>query len=228
MANLSASFLSVEDEETRILCSKYFNKSDVVNLFTQKGLPTLVKNALKWKHIHLPVSDPYYLFTTVHEVIKNVQKAFGQAHEKCRITLSTKSDAYKRRYGEIDPDEQSAVDDEKRPVWWTSSLIAVSSHKNILHWKKMEHMYEKTSSKRKKLTMRLVPQNQINFTTKKVTMRLVPQSNKLNYLLGRVPWKCPMRLLRRATSLIVNFLWKSLVKYFEYQPSRIIWKIYRK
>ena len=84
-------------------------------MFTQKGWPTLVKNALKWKHIHLPVSDPYYMFTTVHEVIKNVQLAFGKAHEKCRITLSTKSDAYKRRYGIIDPDEQSAVDDEKRP-----------------------------------------------------------------------------------------------------------------
>ena len=126
MANLSASFLSVEDEETCILCSRSFNKSDVVNLFTQKGRPTLVKNVLKWKHIHLPVTDHYYLYTNVHEVIKNVQKAFGQAHEKCRITLSTKSDAYKRRYGEIDPDEQSAVDDEKRPELSTVKNNAIS------------------------------------------------------------------------------------------------------
>ena len=101
MANLSASFLSIEDDDSCILCAKSFNKNDVVYSFTQKGWPTLVKNASKWKSINVPVSDPYYFFTAVHEAIENLEVEFGKAHEKCRIILLTKSHTYRKRYGDM-------------------------------------------------------------------------------------------------------------------------------
>ena len=118
MANLSTSFLAVENEETCLLCKKSFSKSsDTVRSFSQKGWPKIVDHARKWKDVNLPVTHDYYMFTHVHEEIKDKSTAFGRAHEKCRVTFSTKCETFRVRFAKDTGDEKEIthVDDEKKP-----------------------------------------------------------------------------------------------------------------
>ena len=100
MANLS--FLKLEDEDSCLLCRTSFQKNDTVNSFTDKGWSSLINNASKWQNIKVPVGHEYYMFPSVYKSIKEEIKAFGRAHEKCRITFSSKSNQYKKKYGECD------------------------------------------------------------------------------------------------------------------------------
>ena len=120
MTNLSTSFLSLEDEETCLLCKSSFKKKDTVNVFTQKGWPKLIVYALKWKNINLPADHEYFMFTVLHENIRGVANAFGRAHEKSRITLSTKSAQHLKTFGELlvsdERETPVCVGDEKPTV----------------------------------------------------------------------------------------------------------------
>ena len=56
------------------------------------------------------------MYPDVHKCINDVDTAFGRAHEKCRITFSTKSAQYRKRYGEVCADEKnSATDEDEKP-----------------------------------------------------------------------------------------------------------------
>ena len=116
MAKLSTSFLTLENEETCLLCQLSLKKSDKINVFTEQGWPKLISNALKWKGITLPVDHQYYLFPSVYDTLKDAETAFGRAHEACRIVLCTKGDRFRKRF-EVSLDEKKAptiIDDEKQ------------------------------------------------------------------------------------------------------------------
>ena len=122
MAELSRSFLTLAKDETCLLCKSCFKQGDTVNHFTQKGWPTLINNAYKWKDINLPTDHEYYLFTSVYETLNAVEKAFGKCHEKCRITLSTKSAQYRKRFSALHFDEKKPpvterekIDEDEKP-----------------------------------------------------------------------------------------------------------------
>ena len=111
MANLSSSFLKLEDEEVCLLCKSSLKKDDTVNRFTQKGWQSLINYASKWSKINMPPTHEYFMFPALYESIKDEGTAFGQAHENCRIVLSTKSKPYRKKFGELSSDEKEVPDD---------------------------------------------------------------------------------------------------------------------
>ena len=118
MANLSSSFLKIEDEDSCLLCKSSFHKNDTVNTFTQKGWPSLMNNAAKWSNINVPAGHEHFLFPSLYLSIKDESKAFGCAHEKCRITFSSKSGQYRKKFGEYQAklDEKTEhIDDDEKP-----------------------------------------------------------------------------------------------------------------
>ena len=137
MAKLSRSFLMLEKEDTCLLCKSCFQRGETVNHFTQKGWPGLIKNALKWKDIALPSDHEFFLFTTVHDSLDGVEKAFGKAHEKCRITLSTKSSQYRKRFNDLHQDEKKApvvkqiIDEDEKPKVSRSTRLSNPVPKGI-------------------------------------------------------------------------------------------------
>jgi hypothetical protein len=116
MADLSASFLSVHDKDICLLCQHSFEKKDVVNSFTQKGWDTLIKNAAKWKDINIPTNHNLYMFTAAHEKLTGLEGACGEGHEYCRVTLSTKSAQFRKRYGLVSLDEKIRHDNPEVEV----------------------------------------------------------------------------------------------------------------
>ena len=113
---MSTAFLQLNSLDNNcLLCEKdVIDKTGSVT-FTDKGWANLKANAEKWRKVDFPADDPFYLFPSVHQKICNAKSAFGWAHQRCRITFSTKFDAYKYRYGMVPSDEKSSiVSDEKK------------------------------------------------------------------------------------------------------------------
>ena len=104
-----------------LICCKPFENYPVVQ-FTDKGWPSIQDNALKWKHINVPVTDPCFLYPTVCERIEG-KNAFGGAHKSCRITFGTKSPIYEKRFG--------PVQDEK--PFLTKPLLTMRKSLTLLH-----------------------------------------------------------------------------------------------
>ena len=104
-----------------LICCKPFENYPVVQ-FTDKGWPSIQDNALKWKHINVPVTDPCFLYPTVCERIEG-KNAFGGAHKSCRITFGTKSPIYEKRFGLVQDEKPTVVDDEKKPDASSSSSV---------------------------------------------------------------------------------------------------------
>ena len=106
-----------------LLCCRSFEKSKFVK-FTDQGWGTIQNAALKWKDINVDINDPTFLYTTVHERVRD-RNAFGAAHKSCRIIFCTKIAIYATRFGSTDEEEKplAAVDDEKPSCSSSSSSI---------------------------------------------------------------------------------------------------------
>ena len=117
MADLSSSFLKINDDENYcLLCRHSLKQNDTVNSFTERGWQTLLNNAAKWRDINIPVNHEFYMFTAAYDHLTKQSVANGEGHERCRITISTKAKQFLNRYGiKADEKVKNAVDDDEKP-----------------------------------------------------------------------------------------------------------------
>ena len=106
---LSSSFLSIESEDTCLLCCKSIKKTDVTKTIKEGGGDNLLETALPWSKVNIPVTDEKYLFTSVYTRAKKATKKIGKA--SCRLNFFMKCD---KKYGELDERQSKVLDSDEK------------------------------------------------------------------------------------------------------------------
>ena len=91
-------FLSVEDENNKLLCNRGLLKKGKSQILSIKGWENFKEISKTWMNVNIPIDDQYHNLTLVYEEVKNAEKPFGRVHTKCRTLFSTKRDIYADRY----------------------------------------------------------------------------------------------------------------------------------
>ena len=79
--------------------------------------------AKRWQEITIPSGDSKYIYTTLHDKIKNFDCAQGFAHLSWSTNLRTSVDIYAKRYAETEGNSESDMDISLNES--TSSKISV-------------------------------------------------------------------------------------------------------